>query len=522
MQNVNVEAQVRGIFGLFSQGRHAEGLNLARQLHKAAPQLAIANYCVGHGLAASRQPKAALPFLRKAAQAEPRNAEFLVRYGKVLLDVGRIREAESVLLKAHDLNPKLPMVPWTLGMYYASIDRFDVAAGHFAKVLQSHLPPEAVETARLDWANALIENGQTVEAEKVLREALPHPQVRGAALVKLSTIRPFSPGSEDERLLEDELARKDVSNQDRSSMLAAKSRSLRAAGDLEGEYATLQASKAARGSNYDVSRFAAQVDAIIAAFTPAVLEKLVAAAGESSFRPVYVVGLPRSGTTLTEQILSRHDDVAGAGELTLLGDLLGEILGNRPLASLPEVIAALEGSRLREYRSDIEATMRFLCPGAERVVDKMPHNFLCLGLVAILFPQSSIINCRRHPADNLLSGFKADLNATHGFFDRPEWFIDYYSHYRRLMHHWHEVLPGRIHDLSYEALVTTPREQIAGLLSYCGLPWQEECLHPEDNTARIGTASVLQARNPINAGSVGGWKKYAAHLQQVVDRLGEV
>jgi Flp pilus assembly protein TadD len=284
LQNVNVEAQVRGIFGLFSQGRHAEALKLARQLHRAAPQLAIANYCVGHGLAASRQPKAALPFLRKAAQAEPRNAEFLVRFGKVLLDVGRIREAESVLLKAHDLNPKLPMVPWTLGMYYASIDRFDVAAGHFAKVLQSQLPPEAVETARLDWANALIENGQTEEAEKVLRAALPHPQVRGAALVKLSTIRPFAlNAARMSRLLEDELARKDVSNQDRSSLLAAKSRGLRAAGDLEGEYATLQASKSAtRGSNYDVSRFAAQVDAIIAAFTPAVLSKLVAAAGESS------------------------------------------------------------------------------------------------------------------------------------------------------------------------------------------------------------------------------------------------
>lgn len=518
---MTLEAQVRGIFALYAQGKYAEGLAQARRIHKAAPQLAIANYCVGHGLAASQQPREAMPFLRKATQIEPRNADFLVRYGRVLLELSRIREAESVLLKAHDLNPRLPMVPWTLGMYYASIDRFDVAAGHFRKVMQADLPAEAADSARMDWANALIQNGNTEEAKQVLRENLGRPAVRGAALVMLSSMTPLDMQGPDYRLLEEELARPNLGALDRSSLLVARSRSLKAAGDLDGEYAALQASKDARGSNYDLGKFAEQVDAIIAAFSAENLKRLASAAGPCPFRPIYVVGLPRSGTTLTEKILSRHEEVAGAGELPLMGNAMSDLLGARPVSELPGVVSSVEVARLRDFRRDIEATMRFLCPGKERIVDKMPHNFLSLGLVSVLFPEAQIVNCTRHPADNLLSGFKANLKVAHAFFDRPEWFIGYYGHYRRLLQHWHDVLPGRIHTLRYEALVTDPRKEIGDLLSFCGLPWQEDCLHPEDSTSRIGTASVMQARNPINAGSVGGWKKYASRMQSVVDALGD-
>ena len=181
---MNIESEVRTIFKLFGEGRFDVGLAKAQALHKAAPQLPVSNYCMGHALGAMRRPREALPFLRKAAQLEPRNVDFLIRYGRALLDSGRVREAEGVLTKARDLNPRLPIVPWTLGVFYASIDRFDRAVDFYRDVMSLELPPDFANNAKLDWAFALVEVGKTEEAEPVLRNLLKDP--KGAWLCTLA------------------------------------------------------------------------------------------------------------------------------------------------------------------------------------------------------------------------------------------------------------------------------------------------------------------------------------------------
>lgn len=518
---VNVEAEARAIMRLYSEARFKEGLDRAIALHRAEPRLAATNYCVGHGLGATNRQHEALPFLRKAVQIEPRNADFLIRYSRALLDTGHIREAESNLMRARDINPKLSIIPWTLAVFYSSINRFDKAVRHFEEVMKIGLPEPVANGVRLDWAQALVEVGRTEEAAAILRPLLNDDKARAAALGRLSAFAAFPEGSPEYALLDDEIRRHANDGEKRFVLLSAKARCRAAMKDYEGEYALIAESNAARAGRDMVPSFRYVVDGMIAGFTPQTIAELGELAALENFRPIYVVGLPRSGTTLTEKILSSHSKVGGAGELSILGHLQFGLMNNRPFSDFLAVAKQVGSKVLRERLHDIEATMAFLCPGKDRVVDKLPHNFLHCGAIAAFFPGAHIIHVFRNPADNFLSGYKARLLAAHSYFDSPERFLPYFAEYRRLMEHWYKVIPDRIHPLHYEKLVTEPKDTIAGLLSFCGLEWEEDCLYPERGEQRIATASLVQARNPINARSVGNWKRYQSHLQVIQDQLGE-
>ncbi|MFT3672095.1 tetratricopeptide repeat-containing sulfotransferase family protein [Aestuariivirga sp.] len=518
---MNIETEVRAIFKLFGEGRFDLALAKAQALHRQAPQLPVSNYCMGHALAALQRPRDAVPFLRKAAQLEPRNVDFLVRFGRALLDSGRVREAESVLMKARDINPSLPIVPWTLGVFYASIDRFDKAVEHYSTVMSLKLPHGFDNNAKLDWAFALIEVGRTKEAEVPLRELLNDPKARGTALAHLAAIEPFPLDSPEFAMLEQELLRSDHSAMDRSVLLHTKARCLSSAKDIEGEYALLRESKLVRAKKDTSEAFGRQVDSLISVFSQENIAELSKIAGDNPFQPIHVLGLPRSGTTLVERILASHSTVAGAGELEVVAEFVRTVLNGHAVTEFLALARKMGGAALRQQLNEIEATMRFLGNGKDRIVDKMPHNFLFVGLLAAVFPKGSIVHCFRHPADNFLSGFKANLLDAHFYFDDPAIFISYFGHYRRLMEHWYRVLPGRIFPLHYERLVTEPKPMITSLLSFCQLGWEEDCLYPEQGESRIATASVHQARSPINAKSVGGWTKYQSRLQIIADTCGE-
>jgi hypothetical protein len=226
--------------------------------------------------------------------------------------------------------------------------------------------------------------------------------------------------------------------------------------------------------------------------------------GAADETPVLVLGMPRSGTTLIERIVSSHPRVGGGGELTFW-DQHGHGWVDAETSRLAEAADRLRGEYLQ--------VLRGVSVDALRVTDKMPFNFLWIGLIRLALPEAAILHCRRSPIDTALS-----IHTTHfgpGLYlptGGPE-LVGYYRAYERIMAHWRRAIPGaRFLEVDYEALTAEPEPAIRAMLEACGLDWDEACLHPERNRRRVATASKWQARQPIHRASVERWRRYAPWL----------
>jgi len=255
---------------------------------------------------------------------------------------------------------------------------------------------------------------------------------------------------------------------------------------------------------FDGGAIARHVDAVIARFTPDFIASRVER-GNPSALPVMIVGMPRSGTTLVEQILSSHPAVVGAGELHFWST-------RDPLFDPRRTDAWLS-----EYQSETarEALGRLaeIAPNARRVIDKNPFNFFWLGVINVVFPKAIIIHCRRHPIDTCLSISSTYLAPRADFPADSESLVTYYRHYERLMAHWRAVLPPeRFIEVDYEPLIADPEAASRKLIAALSLDWDPACLRPEQNPRVVKTNSTWQVRQPIYGTAVERWRRYEPWL----------
>jgi len=244
--------------------------------------------------------------------------------------------------------------------------------------------------------------------------------------------------------------------------------------------------------------------------------------GCTSDAPIFVLGMPRSGTTLTEQIIASHPDVHGAGELP---DLLQ--LANKPndweTAGYPNVLTGFSHSQLTALGEKYVTGLKERDPSAKHITDKMPANFNCVGLIHLILPNAKIIHVKRNPVDTCLSGFSRSFNKT-----QPQSYDlsnigSYYRNYHDLMEHWKNVLPtGSFYEIQYEDLVADTEAQSKALIDYCGLAWDDACLEFHKNKRNIRTASITQVRQPIYKTSIERWRSYESHLGPLFDALGNL
>ena len=239
--------------------------------------------------------------------------------------------------------------------------------------------------------------------------------------------------------------------------------------------------------------------------------------------PIFVVGLPRTGTTLVERILSSHSQVASAGESQNFGVLLKQAC-RTPSPRVLDAVTVEHSLRVdlpALGRAYVKRTRPAGMPQA-RFVDKMPLNFFYLGHIARALPAASIVVVRRHPLDTGLSNFRQHFAAGVPYYDYARDLRDigrYCAQFDRLIAHWQATLPGRVHEVGYEALIMNQRVETERLLAHCRLPWDEECLHFERNASAVATASAVQVRQPLYASSVGRWRRNRDHLQPLIDEL---
>lgn len=534
-------------------------LSEARQAFASAtaldPGFAEAHNNLGHVLRALNEAEAAADAFRQAVALRPDYVRAWINLGTVLALTGDYRNAIEALQTALALAPEEPDVHLNLAGLYRVNEALQQAEVHLRKVIA--LSPQLVE-ARIQLASLLESRGELEEARAVYEAARAMDPVNPEILAGLADVMDKL-GRYEEGLA---LLAPGIAAQPGDPRLAvARARLLRRTGDSESALAVLAAARSAnpeaaerlpryfftlgelydelgefdaafdsyrRGNQlkqerYDPTVIREAIDVLIRVFTPKNLA-LAASSGVSSRRPVFIVGMPRSGTSLVEQILASHPRVHGAGELPLLADMVRAMGADANVeGAYPECLLSLTQAQLAGRAKEYLEALHSSDARAARVTDKMPHNFLHLGLIHMLFPRASVIHCVRHPLDTILSCYFQDFaSAGMAFSNDLEHLARYYKEYSRLMKHWRDLFPGTILEVRYELLVDATREVAARMLEHTGLEWHENVLEFHTSKRVVKTASHAQVRKPIYQRSLARHVKYEQHLAGARAILGEL
>jgi FkbM family methyltransferase len=500
---------------LLAQGRTAEAVPCFQQAVRLQPDLADGHNNLGNALGRLKDLDGAIACYRQVLRLRPDLAEPHYNLGTALMAKGKTPEAIAAFRETIRIKPDFANALTNLGGLLAAGGEDEEALALYRRVLQ--LCPDRPE-AHANLATSLLEEGRQEEAVARFREALRLNPNHVAALASVA-IHGLYP------LTDDQVGR--------IRAMAADPRL--APGDacvLEFGLANLRSRAGAHdeafehfrrgnelrrvvfrqfGSAFDPRAHRAAMDRMVRTCDAAYFER-VRGSGVDSEVPVFIVGMPRSGTTLVEQILAAHPQVHGAGELRdvmQLAEALPAELGGT--AKYPECLAGAPAAALRARAERLLGRFERLGRGARRVVDKMPENYLHLGLIATLFPRARIIHCRRDPMDTCVSCYCSYFRGLPFAWDLSD-LGKYHRQYERLMAHWREVLPLQVMDVDYEELVANQEEVSRALVAFLGLDWDDACLAFHENRRAVHTVSTLQVRRPMYSSSVGRWKRYEAHL----------
>lgn len=478
--------------------------------HSGEPRL---HYLAGLAHLEMKSVPMALRHLHRAARLRPDDPDYLAQYARAFSMARLIRESLEVAELALTKRPERAATLDTIGTVFSYGNLHERAIDVFCAAV-SHAPDHA--PYRYNLAASLLFNGRGSEAAAELERCTAIDPRCWQAYLMLSQVKRQQ--HEHNHVARLEALLRDY-GQDRGAEVylnMALAKEYEDLGDYPAAYARLVSGKsaAARDRSYRPGRDRALTDALIAAFpTPP-----AASQGCSSDEPIFVIGMPRSGTTLVERILSSHPAVQSAGELEHFSVALKRASGSRTPAMLDADTIA-RAAVMEDWRglgqSYVDST-RPLTGGRPHFIDKLPHNFHYVGFIARALPRARIICLWRDPMDVCLGNFRQLFALTSPYYDYSFDLLDigrYYLEFERLMIHWHRMFPGRILDLQYEQLVGDQEDQTRRLLDHCGLEWDDACLHFERNTAPVSTASLVQVRSPMYSSSIGRWRYYEEELE---------
>jgi len=502
---------------LMVQGDFEKALNWLNKAAERDPDNPICHYNLGSALRGLGENSRAVTEYRRAIELNPRQAVFFHQLGEVLIELYELDDAVDCFNQALAIDPENLVAMPGLGEAWNALGDLDQAVFFYRKAISID-PANAKCYTQLGIA--FEDHGEIDQAISTLREAIEINPALVSAYPVLARCKQFSRHDADMKAMESLFSRKGLNDKERSQLGFSLGKAYEDLGEYEKSIKFVLKAAGLKRKNVDfsIAETRARFERIKEVFSADFFQRF-SGVGDSDQTPIFILGMPRSGTSLVEQILASHPAVFGAGELealSLVYKSMAKSIDGSQLDSFPDALAGLDPDAFVRLGANYIRRIRRLSTAATYITDKLPHNFMRVGFIRAILPRARIIHCTRDPMDNCFSIFKTDFNKGHLYsYDMAE-LGQYYNLYRELMDYWKTTLPGFIYDQSYEELVSRQEEQTRGLLQHCGIPWDDACLDFHTTRRKLRTASNAQVVRPVYQGSVNLWTRYEKHLGPLV------
>jgi tetratricopeptide (TPR) repeat protein len=513
-------ARIEEATAALTAGERRKSEGIFREILRADPSH-VAALC---GLAAlslvSDVPEDAERLLRHALAQSAHTPLAWRGLGEALIALGRLAEADTAARHATQIEPDNPYTWLTVATVATRLMRQEQALEAYERA--ARLRPDEVRL-RTTLGHVHKTLGNRPRSEAAYKEALALDPGLAEAWWSLADLKTYVFDDAEIEAMQRVLAEGDRSRREVAQLHFALGRALEQRARYTEAFARYAEGNALRrlDAPFDTARFEARCARIRAFFDHRFFEER-ADSGDPSRGPIFIVGLPRSGSTLIEQILASHSQVEGTMELPNILIITRELDALAPERNgYPETLHRLPGAQLTALGSRYLAQTAPLRRGHERFTDKLPNNFSHIGLIHAILPQATVIDARRHPMDACFSTFKQHFAVGQTFSYALEDLGRYYRCYLALMDHWDEVLPGKVLHVQYEELVRNPEASIRRLLGHCGLPFEPGCLTFHETRRSVRTASAEQVRQPLYTSGVGHWRHFERELEPLKRALGD-
>jgi tetratricopeptide (TPR) repeat protein len=461
----------------------------------------------------------AISYYQQALTSNPKIAPAHLNLSFSFLQIGMLDESEQSCLKALSLLPNYIQAQDHLGQIYMAKGRLDQAKAVYEKQL---LENKQNVRALYTLGNIFKSQGKLELAKEKYQNAFSIYPEYSQAHFTYASIHKYSEKNDPHiSLMLEQYQKPNLPLENKMQLSFALAKAYEDAKDFKRAYSYLETGNKIRHdrNNYTIESDEKFIKNIIKTFTKESIESLQIKA-QISKKPIFIIGMPRSGTTLVEKILASHSEVYGAGELEHFFKLSTDGFLTDKTDFLFAPLNSYEKDKLENIGQSYLAKIKLLSKDDSYVTDKLPFNMLMVGFIKIAFPNAKIIHCVRNAKDNCLSIFKKNFTTdNYRFAYNLKTLGQFHKLYQSLMIHWHATFPDSIYDIEYEALIKNPEEEIKTLITACELNWEESCLDFHQTDAVIKTASAYQVRQPIYDTSVGLWKEYEENISELLDVL---
>lgn len=495
--------------------RHAESIQHFETAIQIRPDYASAHHNLADSLMLTGNLQGALAHYSRALELDPRLAETHASIAAIYEELNLISKARTHYDTAFRLNRNLVNAITGIARIMATEGLVDESLELLMKNCESHPDNPDINST---IATILIRQGKYEDAYHRLMPFLKEDGINSNLALAFATIsRHLNQETTAIRILESLLQGSGVSLNQRELMEHALGRLYEGKMDFDKAFLHYSRGNSIRPVNTDLSRHLDEMESIRTVFSKDFLASCPRST-RTTCMPIFILGMPRSGTTLVEQILASHPDIHGGGELSFLWEITKDL----PTGEYPVSVPTLTTAQLNLCAERYIEKLRSIAQSRPHVTDKLPHNFLHIGLIDMLFPDARIIHCVRDPRDTCVSIYSHKFNLNHIYARKLSDLGTYYRNYEELMGHWKEAVRIPLFDMHYEDLVRDFEHSVTMLLEFCGVSRENSCFEYYNSRRIVSTPSFQQVSRPIYSNSIARWKYFRTHLGPLLDALNGV